>query len=129
MKKDNKKALYESIMTSVAKEVKKALSESLVANKIKNRVYDVLFYNLAPEIQGETVTIDNIAHEHGFLRKIAGYLIEAKVKAAISRSFITQTDYGYIADKNSNGEVRYEDGGDNWWDFSIDGEKIDVKAF
>ena len=29
MKKDNKKALYESIMTSVAKEVKKALNESL----------------------------------------------------------------------------------------------------
>jgi hypothetical protein len=27
MKKDNKKALYESIMTSVAKEVKKALDE------------------------------------------------------------------------------------------------------
>ena len=29
MKKDNKKALYESIMTSVAKEVKKALNENL----------------------------------------------------------------------------------------------------
>lgn len=28
MKKDNKKALYEAIMTSVAKEVKKALNES-----------------------------------------------------------------------------------------------------
>ena len=29
MKKDNKKALYESIMTSVAKEVKKALNEEI----------------------------------------------------------------------------------------------------
>ena len=29
MKRDNKKALYESIMTSVAKEVKKALNENL----------------------------------------------------------------------------------------------------
>ena len=28
MKKDNKKVLYESIMTSVAKEVKKVLNES-----------------------------------------------------------------------------------------------------
>ena len=28
MKRDNKKALYESIMTSVAKEVKKTLNES-----------------------------------------------------------------------------------------------------
>jgi len=27
MKRDNKKALYESIMTSIAKEVKKALNE------------------------------------------------------------------------------------------------------
>ena len=31
MKKDNKKALYESIMTSVAKEVKKALNENNVS--------------------------------------------------------------------------------------------------
>ena len=29
MKKDNKKALYESIMTSVAKQVKKVLNEEL----------------------------------------------------------------------------------------------------
>ena len=40
MKRDNKKALYESIMTSVAKEVKKALNESnldriSLINKIK----------------------------------------------------------------------------------------------
>lgn len=32
MKKDNKKALYESIMTSVAREVKKALNESEFEN-------------------------------------------------------------------------------------------------
>ena len=30
MRKDNKKALYESIMTSVAKEVKKVLNEDLI---------------------------------------------------------------------------------------------------
>ena len=29
MKKDNKKALYESIMTSIAKQVKKVLNEEL----------------------------------------------------------------------------------------------------
>jgi hypothetical protein len=34
MKKDNKKALYESIMSSVAKEVKKALNESNVETSI-----------------------------------------------------------------------------------------------
>jgi hypothetical protein len=32
MKKDNKKALYESIMTAVAKEVKKVLNESSMSN-------------------------------------------------------------------------------------------------
>ena len=44
MKKDNKKALYESIMTSVAKEVKKALNES-------SNDYSIIreFYNLADE--------------------------------------------------------------------------------
>jgi hypothetical protein len=116
----------ESIMTSLPKEVKTVLNESTVARKIKTRVYNVLFYNLAPEIQGETVTLEDIAHEPRFLKKIAGYLIEEKVKAAISRSFITKTDYGYIVDKY---DPKYEDGGDNWWDFSIDGEKVEVKAF
>ena len=33
MKKDNKKALYESIMTSVAREVKKALNEDMHPHK------------------------------------------------------------------------------------------------
>ena len=32
MKKDNKKALYENIMTSVAKEVKKALNEAFISD-------------------------------------------------------------------------------------------------
>ena len=36
MKKDNKKALYESIMASVAKEVKKALNESRTRDGYKN---------------------------------------------------------------------------------------------
>jgi len=37
MKKDNKKALYESIMTAVAKEVKKALNEDIDDLTIKDR--------------------------------------------------------------------------------------------
>ena len=36
MKKDNKKALYESIMTSVAREVKKVLNETASLNDVEN---------------------------------------------------------------------------------------------
>ena len=49
MKKDNKKALYESIMTSVAREVKKVLNESnldrmSLINKIKE-ISEKLYQN------------------------------------------------------------------------------------
>ena len=37
MKKDNKKALYESIMIAVAREVKKALNENIDDLTIKDR--------------------------------------------------------------------------------------------
>ena len=37
MKKDNKKALYESIMTSVAKEVKKVLNEDASRSRMPKR--------------------------------------------------------------------------------------------
>ena len=37
MKKDNKKALYESIMTSVAKEVKKVLNEDANRSRMPKR--------------------------------------------------------------------------------------------
>ena len=37
MKRDNKKALYESIMTSVAKEVKKVLNEDASRSRMPKR--------------------------------------------------------------------------------------------
>ena len=40
MKKDNKKALYESIMTSVAKEVKKTLNENREDYSIARQLFD-----------------------------------------------------------------------------------------
>ena len=40
MKKDNKKALYESIMTSVAKEVKKVLNESASLNDVESQLIE-----------------------------------------------------------------------------------------
>ena len=42
MKSDNKKALYESIMTSVAKEVKKALNENKEYYSIARNIYDMV---------------------------------------------------------------------------------------
>ena len=49
MEKDNKKALYESIMTSVAKEVKKALNEN----------EDDLFYVVTIWTDPENLNIEN----------------------------------------------------------------------
>jgi len=47
MKRDNKKALYESIMSSVAREVKKVLNESDFENinnhEINEKIINVLF--------------------------------------------------------------------------------------
>ena len=40
MKKDNKKALYESIMTSVAKEVKKVLNETTSVNDVESQLIE-----------------------------------------------------------------------------------------
>lgn len=40
MKRDNKKALYESIMNSVAREVKKTLNESVEDEKMLNEKLD-----------------------------------------------------------------------------------------
>lgn len=40
MKRDNKKALYESIMATVAKEVKKTLNESVEDEKMLNEKLD-----------------------------------------------------------------------------------------
>ena len=59
MKKDNKKALYESIMTSVAKEVKKALNEELdISNfNLSNESINQLMMN---ELKLELTNIENI---------------------------------------------------------------------
>ena len=40
MKKDNKKALYESIMTSVAREVKKVLNETASVNDVESQLIE-----------------------------------------------------------------------------------------
>jgi len=57
MKKDNKKVLYESIMTSVAKEVKKALNESEVQGN-KPALEDLLYDIMKKVNNGEIVVRD-----------------------------------------------------------------------
>ena len=65
MKRDNKKALYESIMTSVAKEVKKVLNESgsfesYIQQSIWEEVKDNT--NLLNKILSKTLTNRNISN-------------------------------------------------------------------
>jgi len=46
-------------------------------------------------------------------------MVEERVKD------IMETNFSH----KENEIVRYVNGGDNWWDFELDGEKIEVKAF
>jgi len=115
MKRDNKKVLYESIMTSVAKEVKKVLNESNIENNINNFIYTMLLGEF-----NKSINIDRLIHTPAFLRKIAGYIVEERVKDTIRYAF----------PRHSEEELpRYIDGGENWWDFELDGEKVEIKAF
>ena len=68
MKKDNKKALYESIMTSVAKEVKKVLNEDEDNN---------IFYVVTIWTDPENLNIENAIYD------FSGTLDECKEKINI----------------------------------------------
>ena len=59
MKSDNKKALYESIMTSVAKEVKKALNENKEDYSIARNIYDIVTKNDS----GNTMYLDVVLRQ------------------------------------------------------------------
>ena len=78
MKRDNKKVLYESIMTSVAKEVKKVLNESNIENNINNFIYIMLLGEF-----NKSINIDRLIHTPALLTKIAGYIVEERVKDTI----------------------------------------------
>ena len=82
MKKDNKKALYESIMSSVAKQVKKVLNEELTGdglkiadetNIIKQKDYaNQLFYLISNlENQLNKLDIDEIADKLYEIQQLA----------------------------------------------------------
>ena len=76
MKKDNKKALYESIMTSVAKEVKKVLNES----------EDDIFYVVTIWTDPENLNIENAVQD------FSGTLDECK--GNISKRLISSKSKG-----------------------------------
>ena len=115
MKRDDKKALYESIMTSVAKEVKKTLSESNFASTIDSLGYNILLGKdkLFNALVSKPLSISQVLEDPRILRKIAGFIVEARTKKRL---------------QDALGD-RCKDGYDNWWDCEIDGEKIEIKAF
>ena len=55
MKRDNKKALYESIITSVAKEVKKVLNEEVLEDQTTLHIQEI-----ADQIVNNKLTIKNL---------------------------------------------------------------------
>lgn len=129
MRKNNK-ALYEQIMRNVSREVKRSLNES-VEGSIDKAFYALLFGKLNYGFK----SIDEILQDDRILKKIAGYIIEEQVKDLV-RYMFTENYYdnkGYHAGarimQDENGLPRYTDGGDNWWDFMLDGQKVEIKAF
>lgn len=68
----------------------------------------------------KSINIDRLIHNQKFLRKIAGYIVEQRVKDTLRYAF----------PRHSEEELpRYIDGNENWWDFELDGEKVEIKAF
>lgn len=129
MRKNNK-ALYEQIMRKVSREVKRSLNES-VEDSINKAFYALLFGKL----KYGTKSIDEILQNERILKKIAGDIVEEQVKDLVEYMF-TENYYdnnGYHAGarimQDENGLPRYTDGGDNWWDFMLDGQKVQIKAF
>ncbi len=134
MNKNSKKALYEKIMRNVSKQVKQsinALNESNVATNMSGKVYDILFN----KVLYCTMSVDDILKDQKILKKIAGSIVEARVKDTVRYAFTEnyQDSQGYHAGtrikQDAAGMPRYVDGGDNWWDFMLDGEKVEIKAF
>lgn len=113
----NKRALYENIMRNVAKTVKHSLTESNIASNIDGKVYDLLFDRIEHQIVTK-FSIEELLSDSKFAKKIAGYLVEEMVKRAVEYSIrVDDLDIDYV-----NGE-------NNWWDFSLNGEKVEIKAF
>ena len=75
MKKDNKKALYESIMTSVAKEVKKTLNEEdvFLENEDEDWPPNNEYWNYMRNIRGTFIDVNGVPLKIGQTIIIATY--------------------------------------------------------
>ena len=126
MKKNNKKQLYESIMRSISKEVKRSLA-SLNESNASGNMNDILF----GKAYFQSLNINDLLQDPYILKKIAGYIVEAQVKKVVNQVFSKnyQDAREEHSSSNSAGIPRYVNGGDNWWDFTLDGEKVEIKAF
>lgn len=62
MKRDNKKALYESIMTAVAGEVKKTLNENSIDNYSDDNYSDNILLQILDELKRINIAL-------GYIRK------------------------------------------------------------
>jgi len=128
--RNSNKALYESIMKDVAKTVKKSLNEN-ASDKLNDVFYGIIFN----KINYAGLSISEILQDDKILAKVAGSVVEEQIKQVLKYTF-THNAYdddgvfiGATLDKDANGLPRFVDGGNNWWDFSLDGEKVEIKAF
>ena len=130
MKKNSKKQLYESIMRGISKEVKCSLA-SLNESNASGNMNDILF----GKAYFQSLNINDLLQDTYILKKIAGYIVEAQVKKVVKQQFSknyqdTRGNHsGSAPSSDSTGIPRYVDGGNNWWDFTLDGEKVEIKAF
>lgn len=127
----NKHYLYENLMRDISNTVKKHINESNFANTMAPEIYKFLFGDDSYSWK----SVDEILEDDRIMKKVAGYIVEEQVKDLVKYMFTEnyKDERGYHAGtrlmQDSLGNARYIDGKDNWWDFSIDGEKIEIKAF
>ena len=135
MKNSNKRKLYESIMKNVSHEVKRTLNKTNKLNEAAEFspfVYDAIFGQSRDYYE---MSIEDILKDPKIMRKVAGYIIEARVKDIIRMEFSVGVgekgfyDKGINIKLNDENMPRYVDGGDNWWDFIIDNQKVVIKSF
>jgi len=114
MEKDNKKALYESIMTSVAKEVKKALK-----NNLSESYYSVDTYS---KINGKIEVSDNSFYDtyYRLYDRICDALkecLEIYGKESIPLSLVGFREYDNIHISNSTNAIVFDRDG---YEYNLD---------
>ena len=113
IKRNNKRALYESIMKDVAKTVKRHLNERNITYKGDINTFPEIFqqiYNHLSELIGETLNIDincnsvDIIPELKYtaIRRSVGHIIEAFILSELQ-------EYGFIQTNNETFDAYFND--------------------